>query len=40
MVLRNPRLWRNQRNTPEGLKLDPHLKWGLLIRASEDVEME
>ena len=25
------RLWRNQRNTPEGLKLDPHLKWGLLI---------
>ena len=29
MVLRNPRLWRNQRNTPEGLKLDPHLKWGV-----------
>lgn len=25
-------LWRSQRNLPEGLKLDTHLKWGLLIR--------
>ena len=30
MVLRNPANWRNQRNALEGLKSNPHLKWGLL----------
>ena len=31
-----PRPWRNLRNTPEGLKLNPHLKWGLLTKGNNN----
>ena len=29
MVLRNPALGGTSTTTPEGLKLNPHLKWGV-----------
>ena len=39
MVSANPP-WRHQYYTPEGLKLNPHLKWGLLTLVITSLKVE